>query len=272
MDSVVAHGEELSLLKNTNLESYFANHTGTCEVIATAKKCIQDCNIQSNPFNLQVMVAHCSNETREKIEEIQSCFVQNGSQIHETCASKCGDYKQKNDFVHELTKTVGPNINPEGAQKIFEKSNEACGIFKCMTRCNVEETRNMCGEEQSNILQNLIQDIVNAQRSDLEKLNIVEIMAKSNPPKCDYMYSPEAMFKEDTSEVDFNKDIPEALGSADKQTLIFDTQMKVLAKQLEILEKQDQLLAKENHKLNLELVLLQQKEFQNERQIYWKLV
>jgi len=277
MDAVAAHEEELSLLKNTDLGSYFAGHDDTCEVITTARKCINDCNVQSNPFELQVMVAHCNNETKEKIQEIEPCFTENGSKIYDTCVSKCGDYRKKNDFVHELTKSTGPNITPEVAQEIFQKSNEACGIFKCMTRCSVEETKNVCGEEKSNILQNLIQDIINAQRADIERLNIVETMAKSNPPQCNYMYSPEAMFKKDNAGIEFVGDLPETLfkkdpsapvQNEDKQVFILNTQMKVLAKQLQVLEKQEQILDKENHKLNLELVLLQQKEYQNERVIY----
>ncbi|KAE9553939.1 hypothetical protein FO519_002865 [Halicephalobus sp. NKZ332] len=264
MDPIVVYGEELSLLKNTDLGSYFANHEKTCQVISNARKCIQDCNIESNPFQLQVMVAHCSNETRQKIDQLRSCFIQNGTQISESCTSTCGNYRAVNTAVHELTKATGPNISQEATQEIAEKSNQACGIFKCMTRCNVGETKNLCGEETGNILQNLIQNIVNAQRADLEKLNIVDTMVRSNPPECNYMYAPEAMFNEDSLKT------PQTENQNEHQNPIFEAQMAIFAKQMQILEKQEKILEKENHKLNLELVLLQHKEaLQNEGRLIY---
>lgn len=194
MEPVKSFGKELSLMKNTNLGAYFDRYAETCSIIIQTQQCIHECGIKSNPFELDVMVTHCSLETRYKINALMPCFKDNGEKIFDFCTNNCGNYENLNDFIHEMTKEMKTANDKEKMEKIMFGTNHACGIYKCMTKCNIKQTQYYCGIQQALLLENIFKNIVVAQRSDLEKLNIVETMAKSLPQQCDYMYSPDALF------------------------------------------------------------------------------
>uniref|UniRef100_A0AC34GSQ5 Uncharacterized protein n=1 Tax=Panagrolaimus sp. ES5 TaxID=591445 RepID=A0AC34GSQ5_9BILA len=256
MTNLTKFDEEVSLMKNPNLQRYFGKIDDICAIISSTRECIDKCEIQSNPFALESINVICLPEIKEKIDKINECLStkKETTDIYENCASKCGDYNVVNDEVHRLTQSINEaelketsKVNP-----IMEKTNEACGIFKCVTKCNVETIKSECDKEIGNEVQEILQRIFNTHFNDLQKLNIVETMSKTIPPQCNYMWDPSAIFAASINEAPI-ADI------SNPQELLGKVQLELLLKQLKLVDKQDDLINRENRKLDMEMDLLSQK-------------
>ena len=100
-----------------------------------------------------------------------------------------------------MTMDMAPNIHDvKKAEKVMEKSGEACKILKCNARCSVEEYNDEC-DGAGDVIQGLIERVLMAQRNDLERMDLVDTMAHSVPSECNYQYMPEVMFNETKDEL-----------------------------------------------------------------------
>lgn len=255
MTNLTKFDEEISLMKNPNLQRYFGKIDDICAIISSTRECIDKCeNIQSNPFALESVNVICLPEVKEKVDKINDCLTTKEVDIYQNCAGSCGDYNAVNNEVHHLTQSIKENelkdngkVNP-----IMEKTNEACGIFKCMTKCNVEAIKTECDKDAAETLQSILQQILDTHFRDLQKLNIVETMSKTIPPQCNYMWDPSAIFlpaKDESPKADLSN----------PQEILGRVQLELLLKQLKLVEKQDDLINRENAKLDMEMDLLSQK-------------
>ena len=263
MSNITAFDEEVSLMKNPDLQRYFGRLDDICDLIISTRQCIDDCKIESNPFALESINVVCQPDAREKVASINKCLNSEAAQtsIYQTCASTCGDYNEVNDQVHQLTQTIQESElkNDEKVNPIMEKTNLACGIFKCVTRCNVDAIKNQCGDDSARDLQALLQQVFDKQRSDIEKLNIVEAMSKNFPPQCSYMYDPTIIFGSDSATSEHSLDLSKP------EDILPKIQLELMMKQLKLIERQDELITRENQKLNMEMQLLSQKAEQRKR-------
>uniref|UniRef100_A0A914YNL4 Chondroitin proteoglycan 4 domain-containing protein n=1 Tax=Panagrolaimus superbus TaxID=310955 RepID=A0A914YNL4_9BILA len=259
MKNLTIFDEEISLMKNPNLQRYFGKIDDICAIISSTRECIDQCGIESNPFALESMNVICLPEIKEKIDKINDCLATKTKtiDIYQKCASKCGDYNVVNDQVHHLTQSINEaelkeneKVNP-----IMDKTNEACGIFKCATKCNVETIKFECDKEAGEEVQGILQQIFNTHFNDLQKLDIVEKMSKTIPPQCNYMWDPSAIFSVVSNEA--NSKIVEDLSNP--QENLGKLQFELLLKQLKLVDKQDELINRENQKLDMEMDLLSQK-------------
>lgn len=127
--------------------------------------------------------------------------------LFQTCIDECGNYDEINDQVHQMTMDMAPNPHDaDKAAKVLEKTNEACKVFKCTTRCSVSEYDEECEEVMENVgagdlIQSMIEKVLKATRSDLEKYELVDAMSHHSPPECNYHYMPETMFNETKDEL-----------------------------------------------------------------------
>uniref|UniRef100_A0A7E4VVN5 CPG4 domain-containing protein n=1 Tax=Panagrellus redivivus TaxID=6233 RepID=A0A7E4VVN5_PANRE len=190
------HGHELNLLKNANLEHFFENHETVCGIINTAKKCVEDCGLKGeNPFALKALTAHCSPILAKEVVILKKCLKENDKSINQHCTNLCGDHKAAYAQVRVLAESlVTEGHSPDTLHPLLAKTDKACGIFKCMTRCNVDTVTADCGVELGDSLRGLIQTVLDAQREDLDRLNITTSVAHTSPPQCNYLYRPEVMF------------------------------------------------------------------------------
>jgi hypothetical protein len=262
MTNLTKFDEEISLMKNPNLQRYFGKIDDICAIISSTRECIDKCeNVESNPFALDSVNVICKPEIKERIDKINECLsTKQTIDIYQTCATNCGDYNSVNNEVHQLTQTIQESELKENGKvnPIMEKTNQACGIFKCMTKCNVETIKVECGKDASEELQSIFQQIFDTHFHDLQKLNIVETMSKTIPPQCNYMWDPTAIFSTTT-------DISPKSDLSNLNEILPKMQLELLLKQLKLAEKQDQLIDRENEKLNMEMVLLSQK-FNHQKQ------
>jgi len=245
-------------------------------------ECVHDSN---NPFALSTTVQICDDEARKDVEMLNKCLVEKGSLITKTCVDECGNYEELNDEVHKMTMDMAPNPHDaEKAAKVLEKTNEACKVLKCSSRCSISEYNEECDEVMENVgagdlIQNLIERVLKATRNDLERHDLVEAMAHNVPSECNYMYMPQVMFnetKDDLSQLIIeNMQETKKLANGQATTEVPDQihllrhhvhqdisyslsqlQNKLLQKQFFVLEEQQRNLEKEAKKLDLELSLL----------------
>lgn len=181
------------------------------------------------------------------------CFNKTETKIHETCQEICGNYSLVKKHVGNLKSNLKNDHNT--TMEISKKYNEACKIFKCMTRCQVNQTKIFCGDNSGNSLQSLVQDILNAQREDIENLNIVEHIVHTTPPECGYHHNPKIMFDVDEDEKVMNEHPVDHVLKPKNDLLTAKDREDVLAliKQFKTLSEQTKELEKEKAKLNLEI-------------------
>jgi hypothetical protein len=65
MTPVQASNIELSVFKRANYSDYFLKLDQICDIITTARHCIDSCQVNSNPFALISMNAICSEKSRQ---------------------------------------------------------------------------------------------------------------------------------------------------------------------------------------------------------------
>uniref|UniRef100_A0A914YK26 Uncharacterized protein n=1 Tax=Panagrolaimus superbus TaxID=310955 RepID=A0A914YK26_9BILA len=134
-------------------------------VISTARKCLDSCGTtNNNPFALESLNIVCQPEIQEKIDSIKQCLQYIDTNVNEICEKECG-----NDRIIDET-DVTPKMDP-----IIQKDNGNCATFKCMARCNVEVVSNQCGKNLGKEFQGLLQQILDAQRRDLENLKLCSL-------------------------------------------------------------------------------------------------
>lgn len=252
INGVAQYGHELSILKNPDLTNYFNKLDEVCEVISTAKQCVQNCGSVSNPFALESLNIVCQPESIERIAVLKQCMQYIDHSIDEVCAKEC-----TNGPMDETD--VTPKMNP-----IIEKANSECSTFKCMARCNVEVVAKECGKHLGVELQGLLQYVMDTQKKDLEKLNLIEAMSKTTPPSCSYLYDPSVLFGESKHEEQASATTPED----DTKTLYAQAQLQLILKQIELAEKQDHLIDRENAKLDMEMSYINHKAHQREQRIH----
>uniref|UniRef100_A0AC34GA33 Uncharacterized protein n=1 Tax=Panagrolaimus sp. ES5 TaxID=591445 RepID=A0AC34GA33_9BILA len=249
MSNLTIFDEEISLMKNPNLQRYFGKINKICEIISFTRHCIDGCGIESNPFALESLNVICLAENREKVEKISEGLATKKVEIYPICAGYCGDYDAVFEEVHQLTQKITENELKESSKvnPIIEKTNQACGIFKCFTQCNVDTVKNQCDKSAADDLQTILQSVFDAQFRDLQKLNLVETMPKTVPSECNYMYDPTVIFGS-PQQVDPPQDILPKL------------QLELLLKQLKLVDHQEELINRENQKMDLEMSFLSQKQ------------
>uniref|UniRef100_A0A7E4VT54 Chondroitin proteoglycan 4 domain-containing protein n=1 Tax=Panagrellus redivivus TaxID=6233 RepID=A0A7E4VT54_PANRE len=266
---VTDYGEELSILKNTDLAYYFEKHDTICGIINTARLCIEACGIQSNPFAMEHMIGHCTPDAIQRVRHVHKCLKTTESRIHSDCERSCGNHKLVNDAAHNLTvklSTSETNYTAEEVDPIIAHMGNACTIYTCMARCNVAGVRNYCGAGEAESLQGLIQYILDAHRRDLERHRVLEQFAHQTPPPCSYMYQPQILFfgmghenKQQSVSNQIHQQDPIQRQTYQKPQNTDDTKLQILLKQLEVLLRQEKLLEKQNEKLDLEVSLLSRK-------------
>jgi hypothetical protein len=255
MSNLTTFDEEISLMKNPNLQRYFGKYDEICGIILSTRQCIDKCEIESNPFALESVNVICLPKIKEKVEKIRPCLNETKIDIYDACVGSCGaDYNSVNDQVHRLTQAIKEDELKDSSKvdPIMEKTNEACGIYKCATKCNIEVVKNECGKEIASELQSILQQIFDAHFNDLKKLNLVEKMSKSVSPQCNYMYDPTAIFGAENG----SQNVPDILIPQD---VLSRLQFDLLIKQLKLAEKQEKLIERENEKLDMEIDLISQK-------------
>lgn len=280
MDQATGTGLELSLLKTANVSGFLLELDTICNVITTARECVSGCGVESNPFALESMTTICSIEAREQVQSIGECLVEQGEPVLERCTEECGDYDQLNVEVHRLTEAFRPETNRQDeVSVVMKKINEACGALKCSDRCTVKELSQRCPAAQQErdagaVVQSLIQRVLVAQRRDLDRMRLVEMLAQSTPEQCTYMYVPEVMFDPSkdqllhhvvSNEMSANKDLqrrtqPHQMSESERKNEITlalsQLQAHLLKKQMHLLDIQEKNLIRESQKLDLELEML----------------
>jgi hypothetical protein len=282
MDQATGDGLELSLLKTANISGYLLNLETVCRVITTARSCVANCGVESNPFALESMNAICSPSSLLEVETIKQCLTEQGDEVVEQCKEQCGDYDEINDHVHKLTEAFRPDRNePEKIVAVMAKISDACGTLKCSDRCAVKLLNEQCSEA-GNTVRNLIEKVLKAQRIDLEKMQLLDAMAHSVPKQCNFMYMPEVMFNEtkDTmalaviDEVQRNEHVKKLVqagppmgevneGEKKKLSFVFSQlQAHLLRKQIHLLDMQEKYLMRENLKMDMEMQIIARKRLQ----------
>jgi len=238
------------------------------------------------------MTSHCTQQMKTRVNTLRQCLFKNGEHVIKQCITVCGDYHALNDEVHRLTMESQDDAhNPETLGPILVKTDQACATFKCMARCNRDSLANSCGKQFGSEMQALVQVVLDAQRRDLERLNIVHVMAQNTPPQCNYMYEPGVVFNVTKDremlqimmhpEHNMHKQLADivnkqaqpksqALQTQQRQPqpsvasaineVVAKSQLRILMKQLELMQRQEALLEKENAKLDLEMSLLARKQ------------
>lgn len=159
-------------------------------------ECMSTCvHENDNPFMLPSSVKICDEEAKKDVEKLKSCLENKGSIITKTCIDECGDYEEVNGQVQKMTMDMAPNPHDaEKAAKVLEKTSDACKILKCSSRCSVQEYNEECDDIANDLgagdlIQSLIEGVLKATRSDLEKHDLVDVLAHSVPAECNYMWA-----------------------------------------------------------------------------------
>jgi len=274
----------LSLLKTANISGYLLNLDTVCTAITTARLCIANCHVDSNPFALESMTAACTKKSLTEAQMVSPCLSQQGDQIIEQCITECGDYDEINDQVHNLTVAFKPAVHHhEGEQvnEVMSHINTACTVLKCSNRCATKMMSEKCkplgdGRAVGSVVREMIERVLVAQRRDLERMKLVDVMAHTVPLQCNFMYMPEVMFNttkdnqalaviEDLKRTDRMKG--HVVGENDKRKelnlSLSQIQAHLLRKQIHLLELQEHNLIREGQKLDMELQMLERKRMQS---------
>lgn len=274
MNDVHKSDLELNVVRTVDYANYFLNLENICGIIKTARDCIAQCNTASNPFNLKSMTVMCSPNVIEEAKKYTQCMKEEGETVLRVCGHQCGDIKKVNKEIE--TQTVEMNnenkADKEKLDTIMRKTNQACGMTKCFARCSRNNFASACHhlhhEEAGDFVYAFVKSVNEALVTDVEEQKLVEIMMRSSPPQCNYMYTRGVLFNntadsimlrqvyteiEQRNEINKGKTHKAISPSADDD--LQQLQRRILMKELEILEKREQILAKESHKLDVELAI-----------------
>ncbi|KAI6199685.1 hypothetical protein M3Y96_00653100 [Aphelenchoides besseyi] len=275
---------EVSILKRANISGFLLDIDTICDTIHNASECMAKCGHKENPFNLKTMEKICEEEARKDVELLTPCLIKEGNVVYKTCKDACGDYDSINNEVHEMTVAMSPN--PHDAKKanaVLEKVSGACKVLKCSARCSVNEFNDACdslsnGKDAGDTIRLLIEQVLEAQREDLEQLGLTDTMAHTVAKECHYQYMPETFFNQtkdelsqlvieemrnSTAKPDTSKIIPNKIHLIRHQAhneisyTLSQLNTRLIQKQFLILEEQERNLEKESKKLDLELELLE---------------
>uniref|UniRef100_A0A0M3I988 CPG4 domain-containing protein n=1 Tax=Ascaris lumbricoides TaxID=6252 RepID=A0A0M3I988_ASCLU len=262
---------ELNIMRTVDFASYFLNLDVICSVIADARECIANCGVDSNPFNLRSMTIMCLPRILKETKKFSQCMQEEGSMVKSICQRQCGDIDRLNDEIE--TKTIELNSQKTAdAMKlatILRKTNEACGMTKCYARCSRNNYASACHhlgrQEAGEFLYAFVNAVNNAMVEDAEERKLVQTMARSSPPQCNFMYTRGVLFNKTADEIMLRQMFARSGHSFDKYksqtTTMLNSEMeqlqrRILLKELEVLDKRTKLLAKESLKLDLEIALI----------------
>lgn len=267
---------EISIVKTVDYGNYFKNLQRTCSLIEKARKCLNRCQVESNPFDLDYMKVICEPEILNEVKKYETCMRTKGEIIMKNCEQICGNMKNITKEIEYLTKLSiqEQNKDQQKVSNVMEKTNEACRMMKCYARCSVDGYSLECNEDAGKFVYSFIERVNQAMISDLEEQNVLEVMKQTVPAQCNYMHTPKVMFNK-TADDEFlanlsvpvstpiNK-LPEAQESLKTFNELADLYRKVALKEFNILEKREQLIEIETRLLNMEMELLKRKQ-QNEQ-------
>jgi hypothetical protein len=266
MEPVQASNLELSIFKRSNYSDYLLQLDTICDLITSARHCIDRCGIQSNPFALISMNAICSEKSRQDAKLLEPCLTQVGAQINEQCAEICGDYEQLNNQLHSTP--LNQDDKTEVA-KFNSQLNGVCSVLKCSARCSTDQFNKQCGRLSNglmagDLIRDTVERVLSTHRMDLQVFGLMDAVKKSSQPECNYLFTPEVLFNAQKDMVSQQalraperveveqpalQTQPEAdtddFSRAQKQL-----QVRVLKKQLEVLNKQLEILDKQEHKMD----------------------
>jgi len=276
---------ELSVFKRSNFTDYLLNLDSICQLIGTARECIDACGIASNPFALRSMIAVCSAEVRTDVQSLSECLNNEGASVHGECVEACGDFEGLNEQIRLRTTAMKPE-DKAAAAELMRMSNDACRVQKCEARCQESLLNERCvgvenGQRAGALLRSLVERVLQAQRLDLEQHGLLDAMAENTAPQCNFLYTPEALFNPikdlmsqraqhkatspagDKKEGEFN--LLAALKRDAERKISYTAgqlHVQVLEKQLDVLAKQSRNLDREFEKTNFEIARLFQKQSQ----------
>ncbi|KAI6213222.1 hypothetical protein M3Y94_00125000 [Aphelenchoides besseyi] len=270
---------ELAIFKRANYSDYLMNVDRICEIISTARSCIDACGVQSNPFALESMKQICAPNTRQAVKLLEQCMIEEGANVHNECRQQCGDFELMNEEIRVRSTAMKPEEHSKSTE-LMKAANDACSVLKCHARCSASQFNERCGRVANgqlagDMVQKLIEDVLTAQRVDLESHGLVEAMAQNTQPACNYLYNPRALFEqtaqpkmmspiEQRSEPHAESNLLEVLKrNAQKQLTYTLGQLnaQVFEKQLEVLDKQERNLDREYDKINMDIARrMQQKQ------------
>lgn len=203
MDHLKRTDIELSFIKRSNVSDYLLNQQLICDTMRGSRACFQGCGVESNPFALKSTTALCGEEATQIIGNLRQCMVDHGKEINNECVAECGDYEALHDQINTLTAELSEQKQPDlrAHEALNKLSNNNCHMFKCSERCTVMKTSAKCqklidGNDAGGAVRYLIEMVLNAQRKDLEDLNIVDVMVSQSQPECNYLFAPNVMFNE----------------------------------------------------------------------------
>uniref|UniRef100_A0A915B483 Chondroitin proteoglycan 4 domain-containing protein n=1 Tax=Parascaris univalens TaxID=6257 RepID=A0A915B483_PARUN len=269
----------LNIMKTIDFASYFLNLDVICKyiqshlmfyasdiqpftAIADARECVANCGIDSNPFNLRSMTIICLPEVLKETKKFSQCMEEEGSTVKSICQRQCGDINRLNDEIE--TKTIEMNSEKTADEMklatILRKTNEACGRNNYASACH-----HLAREEAGEFLYSFVSAVNNAVVEDAEERRLLQAIARSSPPQCNFMYTRGVLFNKTADEIMLRQMFAPSENNLDKYKSQTTTtlnnefeqlQRRILLKELELLDKRTKLLAKESLKLDLEIALI----------------
>ncbi|KHN72728.1 hypothetical protein Tcan_07537 [Toxocara canis] len=263
---------ELSIIKTVDFANYFLNLDTICNVIANAKDCFANCAVNSNPFRLRSMTVMCSPEIRQATKQFALCMEEEGKTVLSICERQCGDINAVNGEIEARTTELNSQdfIDNEKFNTIMRKTNEACRMTKCYARCSRGNYASACHhlgqEEAGEFLYAFIDTVNNAMITDVEEQKLLQTMARSSPPQCNYFYTRGVLLNKTADDVMLREiftQMKRQMNDGKSQSLRIPTtraeleqlQRRILLKELDLLDKRERLLEKEFHKLDMETAL-----------------
>jgi hypothetical protein len=254
---------ELSIFKRANYSDYLLNLDRICDVITTARRCVDGCKIKSNPFALISMNSICSEKSRQEAKLLEPCLRSAGPQVHEQCVQACGDYEGLNEQLRLTTSTLKPE-DETSAQLAIKQTNENCVVMKCSARCAVDNFNRQCerlenGQPAGQLIQTIVERVLGTHLMDLQVFGLMEAMQKNTQPECNYLYAPDVLFnpvRDQISQQMIRSKQPEEspvvrvpVQQQPQQDAPNELYVKILKKQLRVLDKQLEILNKQEQKM-----------------------
>jgi len=266
MNRIVESKLELNIAKTVDYAFFFQHLDEICDLVDESKVCVAQCGITSNPFEMKHMTAMCTPEAMRTALAFLPCMKEKGAEVLQDC-TKCGPIDQINTEIADLTEKLKKDSTDRVSLKAaLLKTNQACGVTKCYARCSREgftaKCKDVAGVEAGEFLKAFVETALQATRSDLEDMQLLQVMAANTPPQCDYMYLPDMMFNV-TADAEKVKELeahmpelpPEAQQRHQQQTMqeMMTLQHELLVRELAVLQKRERVLDKEELKLDLEI-------------------
>ncbi|VDK61308.1 unnamed protein product [Anisakis simplex] len=271
MNDVQKSDLELNIVKTVDYANYFLNLDKICNIISEARECIENCQIESNPFALRSMTIMCTPAILEQTKKYTQCMKEEGETVKSVCERQCGDINEVNEKIDTATKQLNSENKPnkEKFNEIMLNTNKACGMTKCYARCSRNNFASACHhlgqEEVGEFLFAFVDAVNDAMVQDIEEQKLLETMSKSSPPQCNYMYArgvlfdkvaDDAMLRSIVAKIRHpNQAISKSSSIPERDDELKELQRQVLLKEMNVLEKHERLLEKESYKLDMDLAL-----------------